>query len=375
VTRLGFLQGNEAALEGALDAGARFFAGYPITPSSEIAELAARKLPARGGVYMQMEDELASIAAVIGASLAGARSFTATSGPGFSLMQENLGLAYMMEAPCVVINVQRSGPSTGLATRPAQGDVMQARWGTHGDASCIALSPSGAQDCYDLTVLAFEIAERNRTPVVVLADEVVGHMRERVQIARARPDVGRTVPTCSPEEFLPYAPAEGLVPALPDMGGPCLVRASGSTHDERGYPCSDPANARSLVERLRRKVEAARCTLPPARRFGDESARTLIVSYGSSARAAREAAARAGRRGESCAVLELPTLWPFPEEELRRNAQGAAAVLVVELNMGQVVLEVRRILGDSARVHHCGKNDGRPMTIGEVEAAIEEVSG
>ena len=371
-----FLQGNEAIFEGAMAAGATFYAGYPITPSSEIAELASRRLPAAGGVFLQMEDELASMAAVIGASLAGARAFTATSGPGFSLMQENIGLAIMAEVPCVVINVMRSGPSTGLATRPAQGDVMQARWGTHGDHSILALCPAGVQECFDLAVQAFNWAERLRCPVVLICDEVVGHMKERAVLPPPeRLEVwGRKRPTGPPDSYATYRPEEDGIPPLGELGGPYIVHASGSMHDERGYPSSDPANAARVIRRLYRKVEDRRRDFPPARRIMTEGARVLVVSYGAAARAARESVLRARREGEPWGLLELKTLWPFPSHEVEELARGARVVAVAELNLGQVVLEVERAVGRSVPVVHVGRSDGEPLTPGQVTRALSGVA-
>jgi 2-oxoglutarate ferredoxin oxidoreductase subunit alpha len=371
-----FLQGNEAIAEGALAAGARFYAGYPITPSSEIAEVCAKRLLEEGGVYIQMEDELASIAAVIGASLTGVKSFTATSGPGFSLMQENLGVAILGEVPCVVVNVQRSGPSTGLATRPAQADVMQARWGRHGDQSLIVLSPATVQECFDLTVTAFNLAERFRVPVILLADEIVAHMRENVTLpgpgeVRA---VGRKKPACPPEEYLPFKPDPDGVPPLADFGSEYVFHVTSSMHGERGYSQNDPANAGAKIKRLFTKLEDHLDEILMVKRhYGpEEELDLLIVTFGCTTRPARAAALRTS--GLKTGVLQLITLWPFPDAFVAEAAGKARAVLVPELNLGQVVREVQRVVGKEKPVFGFPKSNGQGFLPSEISARIKEVT-
>ncbi len=373
-SRVQFMQGNAALLEGALAAGADFFAGYPITPSSEIAELASRRLPARGGIYLQMEDELASMAAVIGASLAGRLAFTATSGPGFSLMQENLGLAIMAEVPCVVINVQRSGPSTGLATRPAQADVMQARWGTHGDHSAIVLCASTVQACYRLAARAFQLAERFRHPVVLLADEVVGHMRERVVLDREEQARGarRRMPNCAPDQYRPYQPEADGVPPLAYFGSQYVFRVTGSMHDERGFPCADPENAARVIERLSRKIQDNAPEIWSWSLWGTPEPEILLVSFGAAARACRAVVEEYTQKGHSLGLLELETLWPFPAPIVRQAAARARLVVVAEMNLGQMRGEVRKAIPDRIPVLGANRFDGEPLTPGDVRRCLQE---
>ncbi|MHB8910229.1 MAG: 2-oxoacid:acceptor oxidoreductase subunit alpha, partial [Syntrophales bacterium] len=304
------MQGNQAIAEGAFYAGARFYAGYPITPSSEIAEECSKRMPSAGGVYLQMEDEIASMAAIIGASLAGAKSFTATSGPGFSLMQENLGLAVMGEVPCVVVNVQRSGPSTGLATKPAQSDVMQLRWGRHGDQTVIALCPATVGECFSLTVTAFNLAEKFRVPVILAPDEVVGHLRENVVI----PEPGELVvidrkrPTVPPEIYKPFtADADGVAPLAP-YGSDYITHVSSSMHGPDGYSNNDPANAAWRVAQLHRKIEMHREEIILTKSFAAEDAEVLLIAFGVTTRASRAAALELRSEGVRAGVLQLLTL-------------------------------------------------------------------
>jgi 2-oxoglutarate ferredoxin oxidoreductase subunit alpha len=368
------MQGNEAMAEGAFAAGATFYAGYPITPSSEIAELCSERLPALGGVYMQMEDELASMAAIIGASLAGRKAFSATSGPGFSLMQENLGLAKMLEVPCVLIDVQRSGPSTGLATRPAQGDVMMARWGTHGDSSIIVLCPATVQDCFDLTVAAFNFSERFRNPVIVLGDEVVAHMRERVEI----PDPGQ-IPiyprrlTDGQGQYFPYrAGPDGVAPLAP-LGGHILLHVTSSMHDETGRTNNEPDNAGRIISRLWNKIEQHGDEVIKTRHFGPEGAEILVVSYGVSARAARAALDLGAGEGIRMDLLELLTLWPFPAGRIRDASRGKRMVVTAEMNMGQLVREVRG--ASLAPVFGVSKSNGEPFEPVEILEGVRRHLG
>jgi len=375
--RVSFLQGNEAVLEGALAAGARFYAGYPITPSSEIAEGAARRLPALGGVFIQMEDEIGSMAALVGASLAGAKAFTATSGPGFSLMQENIGLAVMLEAPCVVIDVMRSGPSTGLATKPAQADIMQARWGTHGDHPALALAPGGVAECFDLTVAAFNLAERLRTPVFVLSDEIIGHMREKVVL----PDPGeleiweRPRPSGDPADYRPYRPGADGVPALGPLGSPYILHATSSMHDERGVSANDAPTAAATIARLVGKVRAAAELLPRPEivATGPADRRVLLVAVGSSARTARQVTLDHPERGFT--LFRPRTVWPFPEAELSALVEEHAAVVVVEMNTGQLVREVERVVAGRRPVAGALRSDGEIITPEEVWDVVTSLRG
>ncbi len=370
------MQGNEAIAEGAIAAGARFYAGYPITPSSEIAEVCSRRLPEVGGIFVQMEDEIASIAAVIGASLAGVKAFTATSGPGFSLMQENIGLAVMGEVPCVVVNVQRSGPSTGLATKVAQADVMQARWGRHGDQLLIALSPASVQECFELTVAAFNLAERFRVPVVLLADEIVAHLREVVELPPAEklPIVARRYPLCPPDEYLPFRPGADGVPPLAAFGSEYVFHITSSMHGEDGFSNNDPANAARKIARLFTKITSHREEVVQVKGYGcDGTLDILLVTFGCTVRPARAAAARAGKL--KVGVLQLVTLWPFPDREVKLLARRAKAVVVAELNYGQVVCEVERVVGGERPVYGLHKYNGEGFTPGEIAARLEEVAG
>ncbi|MHB8910810.1 MAG: 2-oxoacid:acceptor oxidoreductase subunit alpha, partial [Syntrophales bacterium] len=342
------MQGNQAMAEAAIYAGARFYAGYPITPSSEIAEECSKVMLQVGGVSMQMEDEIASIAAVIGASLAGAKAFTATSGPGFSLMQENLGLAVMGEVPCVVIDVQRRGPSTGLSTKPAQGDVMQLRWGRHGDQTVIALCPATVSECFFMTVKAFNLAEQFRVPVIVSPDEIVGHMRETFRV----PEPGevevidRKRPSVPPEIYKPFtADADGVAPLAP-YGSDYITHVSSSMHGPDGYSNNDPANATWRVAQLHRKIEMHREEIVLTKSFAAEDAEVLLIAFGVTTRASRAAALELRSEGVRAGVLQLLTLWPFADEAVARLGGRAKTVVVTEMNYsGQVAGEVQRVLG------------------------------
>lgn len=361
------LQGNVACARAAIDSGCTFYAGYPITPSSEIAEHMAVELPKRGGVFAQMEDEMASLGAVLGASLAGRRAMTATSGPGFSLMQEHIGYAAYAEIPCVVVDVMRGGPSTGLPTRPSQGDVMQARWGTHGDRPAIALAPASVTEVYELTARAFALAERYRTPVIVLYDEVIGHLRERAEIVPATAVV-RTRPAVAPDAYRAYGPSPDDVPPLADIGSGYRFHVTGLGHDERGYPTDDPAIAGALAERLGRKIERARGDIVSVETYRVDDADRVIVAYGIVARAARRAVDDARERGIRLGLFRPRTLWPFPERELRELAPRR--LLVAEMNLGQIALEVERCAG-SAAVDRYLRADGRPISPADLLGAAE----
>ncbi len=367
------MQGDEACAEGAIAAGCRFFAGYPITPATEIAEMLARRLPQVGGVFIQMEDEIASLSAVIGASVGGAKAMTATSGPGFSLMQESIGYAAMAEIPCVIVDVQRLGPSTGIPTRPAQGDVMQARWGTHGDHPIIVLCPSSVRETFDLTVQAFNFSERYRTPVILLMDEVVGHMREDVELPdpaaiRLEERAGTLVP---PEWYKPYENYPTDVPPLVPFGEGYRYHITGLHHDERGYPTERPDEIRPWLKRLQLKIERSLSDILLYDQDGIEDADTLVIAYGATARAARHAVERARERSRRVGLLTLKTLWPFQEEIVEDAAARLHHVVVPEMNLGQLALEVERVVGRH-KVRRVPWADGTMIPPSEILAAIEE---
>lgn len=372
--KAGLIQGNVAMAEGALYAGARFYAGYPITPSSEVAEECSRQMPKLGGVFMQMEDEIASMGAIVGASLAGAKAFTATSGPGFSLMQENLGLAVMAEAPCVIINVQRSGPSTGLATKPAQSDFMQLRWGRHGDQTIIALSPSSVMECFTLTVQAFNFAEKYRVPVILAADEIVAHLRENF----TRPEPGelevieRKKPTCSPAEYRPFQPDEDGIAPLAAYGSEYVFHATSSMHGPEGVSNNNPANAAWRVSQLHKKLERYRDDIVLTKTFDTEDADVLLVAFGATTRAARAAAIAARKEGIRAGVLQLITLWPFPDREIAELGRKVRTVVIPEMNYaGQVAGEVQKCLGPDADIRRVNKYNGEIISPQDILSVIK----
>ncbi len=371
------VQGNQACARAAVDAGCRFYAGYPITPSSEIAEHMGAALPPLGGRVVQMEDEIASMGAVLGASLAGLKAMTATSGPGFSLMQEHIGYAAYAEIPCVVVDVMRVGPSTGMPTSPAQGDVMQARWGTHGDHPIVVLAPASVREVYELTVRAFNLSERYRTPVIVLYDEVIGHVRERVALPApgTPPLVERARPTCPPEAYRPYAADGRGVPALADFGSGYRFHVTGLAHDERGYPTQEPAVVAELQQRLHAKLGRNRSDLVSYEALALDDADVAVVAFGIAARAAQRAVAVARARGVRAGLFRPRTLWPFPDAELRELAGRVEALVVAEMNMGQVVHEVERCARNGARVVPCLRADGQPMTPEEILTHLEHIGG
>ncbi|MDR2180807.1 MAG: 2-oxoacid:acceptor oxidoreductase subunit alpha [Synergistaceae bacterium] len=370
-----FAMGNEAIAEGALAAGARFYAGYPITPSSEIAEIASRRLPQVGGVFIQMEDEIASIAAIIGASAAGKKSFTATSGPGVSLMQENLGVAVMSEIPCVIIDVQRSGPSTGLATKPAQGDVMQARWGTHGDHGIIALAPSSVQECYDLTIKAFDFSEKYRTPVYLMADEVIGHMREPYVLHEAAGLVSRKQPDPSEPggdyKIFDFERYDDHIAPMPPYGGKYIFRMNGSMHDEAGFGCGASDNADKFIRHYEDKITKNRDDIVMTESYNMEDADYVLVSFGCSARSAMAAMRLARQEGEKVGVLKLMTLWPFPDKEVAAALKKAKAAVVPEMNLGQVASEVSRYNERKIPVIGVNRVDGSMITPYQILDALK----
>jgi 2-oxoglutarate/2-oxoacid ferredoxin oxidoreductase subunit alpha len=336
------IQGDEACAQGAIAAGCRFFGGYPISPSSEIAEYMARELPRRGGVFIQMEDELSSLGSVLGASLAGSKAMTATSGPGFTLMQEHLGYATLAEIPCVVADVMRLGPSTGLPTSPSQGDVMQAKWGSHGDRSAVALAPGTVKEIYDLTIRAFDVAERLRTPVTVLFDETMGHMREGVSLSVPDPASlwHRPVPAQAPGHALEsFVPNDEGVAQVPDFGRGYRFHVTGLMHDERGYPTSDGAVAAALLERLERKLAPVEDWFPPER-YRLEDADVVIVAYGIMGRVAKQAVDRLRAGGTRAGMFRPTVLWPFPDRTVKAATRSARLVVVAEMNAGQWAIPV-----------------------------------
>lgn len=370
-----FMQGNEAMAEGAIAAGARFYAGYPITPSSEVAEVASRKLPQVDGLYVQMEDEIGSIAAIIGASVAGKKSFTATSGPGFSLMQENLGVAVMGEVPCVIMNVQRSGPSTGLATKPAQGDLMQSRWGTHGDHGIIVLSPSSVQDCYDLTIEAFNLSEKYRTPVILLADEIVGHMSEKVVMRELGDDeiINRTQPTCDPADYLPFKLDGDEIAPLAAYGSDYVFRVSGSTHDQKGFPNSQPENADKFIRHYTDKIEKNHHDIVKYREYRMDDAEYAIITFGCSTRSALEAMEIAREEGKKVGVLQLVTVWPFAAEKVAQVSHQVKGIVVPELNLGQMIREVERVGGGRVPIFGVNRVDSHSINPYDILVKLKEV--
>jgi 2-oxoglutarate ferredoxin oxidoreductase subunit alpha len=368
------MQGNEACTMGALAAGLEFYAGYPITPSTEIAEMCAEELPKFGGRFIQMEDEIGSMAACIGASLAGKKTMTATSGPGFSLMQESIGYASLCEIPVVIINVQRMGPSTGLPTSPAQGDLMQARWGTHGDHPIIALAPGNVKECYDLTFRAFELSERYRVPVIVLTDEVIGHMREKVILPdpKSYSIPHRPAPE-TPAGYKPFAAdPDGGVPLMAPFGQGYRWHCTGLFHDETGAPSGKAAVADALLRRLNRKIEKRQEELADYFSEGIEDCEVAVVSFGSSAMAALSAVRRARKQGLKAGMLRLKTVWPFPEEIVHRLTSTAKAIIVPEMNLGQLVLEVERAVRCGVRVIRLGKVTGELFHPDEVFNVLKE---
>lgn len=362
------LQGNEAMVEGALAAGCRFFAGYPITPATEISEAMSFRLPALGGTFIQMEDEIASLGAVIGASLAGVKSMTATSGPGFSLMQENLGFACMAEVPCVIVNVMRGGPSTGLPTNVSQGDVMQARWGTHGDHPIIVLAVSTTEDCFWLTVQAFNLSEKYRTPVIILSDEVVAHTREKIMLPTPEriEVVDRIRPSMPPEWYIPYEDNSRGVPPMGIFGDGYRYHVTGLVHDTRGFPTQRADEIVPFMNRLFRKINQHFFDIQMVEEEYTEDAETLVIAYGSVSRSARRAVREARLRGIKCGLVRLVTLWPFPRQMVAPLLQRVRTVLVPELNMGQMSREVKRVNQGATRIETLNRMDGNLITPGEI---------
>ncbi len=372
------LQGNEACAEAALTAGCRFFAGYPISPSSEIAEHLSVRLPQVGGRFIQMEDEIAAMGAVLGAAVTGAKAMTATSGPGYSLKQENIGYAIMAEIPCVIVNVMRGGPSTGLPTMPAQADVMQARWGTHGDHPAVALVPASVREAYDETIRAFNIAERFRVPVTLLIDEIIAHMRERVVL----PDPSeltfweRPRPQVPAGQYLAYADTPSGVPPMADFGSGYRYHVTGLYHDQRGLPKDSPEVVDALQRRLMRKIELGLADIQKYEEVGlaINEARIGIVAYGASARSAKAAIRLARDKGIAVGMLRPITVWPFPEAPVQALSRRMRHLLVVEMNLGQISQEVERVAHGLCPIHTVNRVTGEPIPPEQILEKIEELA-
>jgi 2-oxoglutarate ferredoxin oxidoreductase subunit alpha len=370
-----FLNGDVACAEGAIAAGCRLFAGYPITPQSEITETMAYRLPTIGGFFLQMEDELASIAAVLGGAWGGMKAMTATSGPGFSLMMENLGLGIMTETPCVIVDVQRGGPSTGLPTATSQADMMQARWGTHGDHEIIAYAPASPQEMFDQTIKAFNQSERYRQPVLVMADEVVGHMMERVVIDPDKIEIyPRRKPSVPYEEFLPYRGGADMVPEMACAGEGYRVHVTGLTHDERGYPDLSVESQDALMHRLIGKIRDNADQIIEVEEENIRGADVVLVTYGIAARTSLRAMELAEQKGIKVGMLRLITVWPFPLEEVRKIAGAVKGIVVPELNLGQIVREVERAAAGQCPVRLVGHAGGGLHRPEDILTAIEEVA-
>lgn len=367
------LQGNQAVVEGAIAAGVKFFAGYPITPSTEVAESLAEKLPKNGGKFIQMEDEIASMGAVIGASLTGKKVMTATSGPGFSLKQELIGYACAAEIPLVIVNVQRVGPSTGQPTSPSQGDVMQARWGTHGDHWLIALTPASVPECFELTLRAYALSEKYRVPVILLMDEVIGHMREKIELPDDYsdfPQAERKQPDCAPEDFKAYATDESLVPAMPAFGSGYRWHVTGLVHDETGFPKGTPTATLAAANRQRAKLENNLDDIVQVENYRMEDADFAVVAFGGAARTAYETVDMARAEGLKVGLVRPVTIWPFAEAQMKELAGRVKGILVHELNCGQYVHEVERAVNGKVPVSLYAKYDNEPATPAQL---LEEV--
>ena len=371
------MQGNEACTEGALAAGVRFFGGYPITPSTEVAEIMAEALPKLGGTFIQMEDEIAGMAVVIGASLAGKRALTATSGPGFSLKQELIGYACIAEIPVVIVNVQRVGPSTGQPTSPSQGDVMQARWGTHGDHPMIALSPWTVRESFDVGVMAVNYAERFRTPVIILLDEMVGHMRERVVLPEK--EEIEVYPRRAPdftinEGYKPYTPMADLVPNVADFGTGHRIHVTGLVHDETGFPTGSAQVTEETIKRLHEKIAKVQDEITHYDEFFMEDAELVVFAYGGTARTAYVGVQQARKKGIKVGMIRMMTIWPFADKVVEAVAQKVKAILVPEMNYGQLVLEVERAAHGQTKVVSLPKYNTLIFTPNEICSAIENLA-
>ncbi len=376
MSRVLLMQGNQAVVEGAIAAGVRFYGGYPITPSTEIAEGMAKRLPQVGGKFMQTEDELAGIGTVVGASLGGVKAMTATSGPGFSLKQEMIGLACSAEIPCVIVDVQRVGPATGQPTSPSQGDVMQARWGTHGDHWLIAVSPSSVPECFDLTRRAVALSEKYRCPVILLMDEIVGHMRERIELPDSYEGLSvprRKQPDTAPEKYLAYADTDGsMVPAMADFGSGYRWHVTGLVHDETGFPKGTPAATKNSQDRLHLKLRDHEDDIVQVENYRTEDADVVVIAYGGAARTAYDAVDMARDEGIRAGLLRPVTIWPFADRQIQAAARNTKCLLVHELNCGQYVREVGRAVHGIVPVHLYAKYDNEPATPEQLLEKIRE---
>jgi 2-oxoglutarate ferredoxin oxidoreductase subunit alpha len=366
--------GNRACAEGAMAAGCRFFAGYPITPSTEIAEVLAREMPKVGGKFIQMEDEIASLAAVIGASVAGVKSMTATSGPGFSLMQEHIGYAYMAEVPCVVVDVQRGGPSTGLPTKVSQSDTMQARWGTHGDYQAIAVAPSSVEECFHFTIRAFNLSEKYRTPVIVLMDEVVGHMREKVSFPDADKIriINRMKPTVHPGWYQHFEVNPHFVSPMASFGEGYRYNITGLTHNPDGFPTARPEAIKEKLKKLRNKITHNVNDIVEIREEFMDDAHIAVFAYGIVARAARQAVHMAREKRIKAGLIQPLTVWPFPDVYMEHMLEQLDLVIVAELNQGQLVREVMRVNRGNTRVRGLFRYDSELITPDQIFRKIRE---
>ena len=383
MSRVLLLQGNQAVVEGAIAAGVRFYGGYPITPSTEIAEGMAKRLPQVGGKFMQTEDELAGIGTVLGASLGGAKAMTATSGPGFSLKQEMIGMACSAEIPCVIVDVQRVGPATGQPTSPSQGDVMQTRWGTHGDHWLIVVSPSSVPECFDLTRRAVELSEKYRCPVILLMDEIVGHMRERIELPDSYEGLSvpcRKQPDVPPEKYLAYADTDGsMVPAMADFGSGYRWHMTGLVHDETGFPKGTPAATRNSQDRLHMKLREHEDDIVQVENYRTDDADVVVIAYGGAARTAYDAVDMARDEGIRAGLLRPVTIWPFADRQIQAAAKKTKCLLVHELNCGQYVREVGRAVRGIVPVDLYAKYDNEPATpeqlLEKIRESAEKIKG
>ena len=369
------LQGNEAIVEGAIAAGCRFFAGYPITPATEIAEGMSVKMPMVDGTFVQMEDEIGSMGAIIGASLTGVKSMTATSGPGFSLMQENIGFACITEVPCVVVNIMRGGPSTGLPTNPAQGDIMQSRWGTHGDHPIIVLCPHSVEECFYATVKAFNLSERYRVPVILTTDEVIAHMREKIVLPpqESLEIIDRVRPNVPPDWYIPYEDNSIGVPPMSSFGDGYRYNVTGLVHDVRGFPTSRPDEVDAFIRRLHRKIDKGLPYIQEGEYFLMDDAEVAIISYGSVARSAKQAAILAREKGQKVGVFRPITIWPFMRSAVEEILKNVRAVIIPEMNMGQYSREVKRVDQGYARIITLNRVDGQVITPDDILRKLKEV--
>lgn len=374
MSRVKLMQGNQAVAEGAIAAGVTFFGGYPITPSTEVAEALSKMLPAVGGKFIQMEDEIAGIGVIIGASLTGKKVMTATSGPGFSLKQELIGYACIAEIPMVIVNVQRMGPSTGQPTSPAQGDVMQARWGTHGDHSIIALTPGSVPECFDLTIKAYELSEKYRTPVILLLDEVVGHMRERIDLPDSYDTVAkpkRKLPQVSPSEYKAYKPDADLIPPMAPFGTGYRWHVTGLVHDEYGFPDGSPLATQKCIDRLHDKININLDEIVLYENYRMEDAEVAVIAYGGTARTAYAAVDEARAKGIKAGLFRPITMWPFPAKQIQEIAGKVKQIIVAEMNYGQYVIEVERAVKGRVPVTLHAKYNSEAITPAELLATIE----